>query len=265
MDALSVSSTSASTTPCDATARPMSSTATGAATTSTVPTGSAPAMRANPNPWDPDHAVFNATKDELKGCRNSRSLSVLLVALCRSAGPRHRAVGRREERQIQALDRTQPGLPLKKGRLGTMTHGTVPRHCSPSSTSSIARPSAATCSVIVISSFDFSTTSRRRFRSVRSSTSFSTTMRLTNTPTFAPGLIATPPGAPVRLTDGRRRSHLLDVCVAAMPALLASAFRRQALQFNAVVSIAAKIAPVRFGARAPIHTGRAVRTCRRRI
>ena len=24
--------------------------------------------------------------------------------------------------QIQALDRTQPGLPLKKGRLGTMTH-----------------------------------------------------------------------------------------------------------------------------------------------
>lgn len=27
-----------------------------------------------------------------------------------------------EESQIQALDRTQPGLPLKKGRLGTMTH-----------------------------------------------------------------------------------------------------------------------------------------------
>ncbi len=24
--------------------------------------------------------------------------------------------------QIQALDRTQPGLPMKKGRLGTMTH-----------------------------------------------------------------------------------------------------------------------------------------------
>jgi hypothetical protein len=44
----------------------MSSTTTGAATTSTVPTGSAPAMTANPNPWYPDHAVFNATKDELK-------------------------------------------------------------------------------------------------------------------------------------------------------------------------------------------------------
>ena len=25
-------------------------------------------------------------------------------------------------RQIQALDRTQPGLPIKKGRLATMTH-----------------------------------------------------------------------------------------------------------------------------------------------
>jgi hypothetical protein len=29
--------------------------------------------------------------------------------------------------QIQALDRTQPGLPLKKGRTGTMTHDYV-RH-----------------------------------------------------------------------------------------------------------------------------------------
>src|SRR3970282_175155 len=27
-----------------------------------------------------------------------------------------------EESQIQALDRTQPGLPMKKGRCGTMTH-----------------------------------------------------------------------------------------------------------------------------------------------
>jgi hypothetical protein len=27
-----------------------------------------------------------------------------------------------EKSQIQALDRTQPGLPLKKGRSGTMTH-----------------------------------------------------------------------------------------------------------------------------------------------
>ena len=27
-----------------------------------------------------------------------------------------------EKSQIQALDRTQPGLPMKPGRLGTMTH-----------------------------------------------------------------------------------------------------------------------------------------------
>ena len=27
-----------------------------------------------------------------------------------------------EKSQIQALDRTQPGLPMEKGRLGTMTH-----------------------------------------------------------------------------------------------------------------------------------------------
>jgi hypothetical protein len=27
-----------------------------------------------------------------------------------------------EKSQIQALDRTQPGLPIKKGRCGTMTH-----------------------------------------------------------------------------------------------------------------------------------------------
>jgi len=38
-----------------------------------------------------------------------------------------------EKSQIQALDRTQPGLPLKKGRAGTMTHDytTAPQHSSP--------------------------------------------------------------------------------------------------------------------------------------
>ncbi|KJC61093.1 photosystem reaction center subunit H [Bradyrhizobium sp. LTSPM299] len=36
-------------------------------TTSTTTTGAAPAATASkPNPWYPDHAVFNATKDELK-------------------------------------------------------------------------------------------------------------------------------------------------------------------------------------------------------
>jgi sporulation protein YlmC with PRC-barrel domain len=43
--------------------RPASSTTTGAANTSTAP---ATATISKPNPWYPDHAVFNATKDELK-------------------------------------------------------------------------------------------------------------------------------------------------------------------------------------------------------
>ncbi len=46
-----------------------------------------------------------------------------------------------EKSQIQALDRTQPGLPLKKGRAGTMTHdsnATAPPPCLPPSTCSTA-------------------------------------------------------------------------------------------------------------------------------
>ena len=34
-----------------------------------------------------------------------------------------------EKSQIQALDRTQPGLPMKPGRCGTMTHDSVPVVC----------------------------------------------------------------------------------------------------------------------------------------
>jgi sporulation protein YlmC with PRC-barrel domain len=41
--------------------RPASSTTTGAANTN-----NAPATASKPNPWYPDHAVLNATKDELK-------------------------------------------------------------------------------------------------------------------------------------------------------------------------------------------------------
>ena len=36
-----------------------------------------------------------------------------------------------EKSQIQALDRSQPGLPMKKGRAGTMTHDLAPRHDHP--------------------------------------------------------------------------------------------------------------------------------------
>jgi transposase len=44
-----------------------------------------------------------------------------------------------EKSQIQALDRTQPGLPMKKGRAGTMTHdyerhGVEVEHCRPAGT-----------------------------------------------------------------------------------------------------------------------------------
>jgi sporulation protein YlmC with PRC-barrel domain len=42
--------------------RPATSTTTGAASTNTAPTATA----AKPNPWYPDHAVFSATKDQLK-------------------------------------------------------------------------------------------------------------------------------------------------------------------------------------------------------
>ncbi len=42
---------------------------------------------------------------------------------CREDPPAHAIVLSFDEKnQIQALDRTQPGLPLKKGRAGTMTH-----------------------------------------------------------------------------------------------------------------------------------------------
>jgi sporulation protein YlmC with PRC-barrel domain len=58
----SATASTTTTTPSAAGDRPTSSTTTGAATTST---NAAPA-KANEKPWYPDHAVFNATKDELK-------------------------------------------------------------------------------------------------------------------------------------------------------------------------------------------------------
>jgi transposase len=70
------------------------------------------------------------------------------------APPKHAIVLSVDEKsQIQALDRTQPGLPMKPGRLGTpwgagspqprrrpmMTNATAPRRSSPRSTFSTAR------------------------------------------------------------------------------------------------------------------------------
>ena len=54
-----------------------------------------------------------------------------------------------EKSQIQALDRTQPGLPLKPGKAGTMTHDykrMAPPPYLPPSTCSKAPCSAAACS-----------------------------------------------------------------------------------------------------------------------
>ena len=53
---------------------------------------------------------------------SSRQIARRRRALCRSARTRHRPVGRRKEPASRRLTRTQPGLPLKKGRAGTMTH-----------------------------------------------------------------------------------------------------------------------------------------------
>ena len=73
-----------------------------------------------------------------------------------------------EKSQIQALDRTQPGLPMKPGRAGAMTHD-YKRHGTTTlfaaSTSSTAPSSAATCSAIATrSSSASSTRSRSRSR-----------------------------------------------------------------------------------------------------
>jgi transposase len=99
-----------------------------------------------------------------------------------------------EKSQIQALDRTQPGLPMKKGRCATMTHdykrNSLPRRrpgapppCSPPSTSLRARSSDAACSAIAIrNSSAFSTPSSAKSRSTRRSMSSSTIMPPTSTP-----------------------------------------------------------------------------------
>ena len=91
-----------------------------------------------------------------------------------------------EKSQIQALDRTQPGLPMKKGRAGTMTHDykrTARPRSSPPSTSSTAPCSAAACSATAIrSSSASSMPSRPRSRPASWSTSSSTTTPPTSSP-----------------------------------------------------------------------------------
>ena len=104
-----------------------------------------------------------------------------------------------EKSQIQALDRTQPGLPMKKGRCATMTHDYkrnslpsrrrgAPPPCSPPSTCWKARSSGAACSATAIrNSSAFSTPSSARWRPTRRSTWCSTTTPPTSTPKSRPG------------------------------------------------------------------------------
>jgi transposase len=99
-----------------------------------------------------------------------------------------------EKSQIQALDRTQPGLPMKKGRCATMTHDDkrnslpprrrgAPPPCSPPSISLKARSSGAVCSATGIrNSSAFSMPSNAKCRPTKRSTWCSTTTPLTNTP-----------------------------------------------------------------------------------
>src|SRR6266404_9519514 len=82
-----------------------------------------------------------------------------------------------EKNQIQALDRTQPGLPMKKGRCA------APPPCLPPSMSLRARSLAAACSATGIrNSFAFSMPSNVRCRPTKRSMWFSTITPPTSTP-----------------------------------------------------------------------------------
>src|SRR5450756_339753 len=112
-----------------------------------------------------------------------------------------------EKSQIQALDRTQPGLPMKKGRAGTMTHDYkrhARRHYSRPSMSSTAPSSAAICSATGTRSSSASLTpSRRRCRRERKSTPSSTTTQPTSIRKCANGW----PAIPVGPSTSRRHRH----------------------------------------------------------
>jgi Winged helix-turn helix len=92
------------------------------------------------------HTVCNHTGCVASSCRRIRSLppSCATVVGLYVNPPAHSLVLSVDEKsQIQALDRTQPGLPMKKGRAGTITRdyisGTARPRCSPRSMSSTAQ------------------------------------------------------------------------------------------------------------------------------
>jgi hypothetical protein len=112
-----------------------------------------------------------------------------------------------EKSQIQALDRTQPGLPMKKGRARdgpTTTSDMAPQHCSRPSTSSTAPSSAAICSAIGTRSSSASSTQSRRKRQRESkSTPSSTTTQPTSIRRYANGW----PGIPAGPSTSRPHRH----------------------------------------------------------
>src|SRR6516164_687822 len=110
-----------------------------------------------------------------------------------------------EKSQIQSLDRTQPGLPLKPGRCGTMTHD-YKRNGTTTLFAALdvleGKVIGAACSATGIrSSSGFSTLSRPRSQPGRSCTSSSTTTAATSTPRCAPG------SAGIRVSCSITRRH----------------------------------------------------------
>ena len=72
------------------------------------------------------HRIWRAHGLQPPGCASSSATAPRFAACAPSSGfvdpPARHVLSVDEKSQIQALDRTQPGLPLKKGRAGTMTH-----------------------------------------------------------------------------------------------------------------------------------------------
>ncbi len=100
-----------------------------------------------------------------------------------------------EKTQIQALDRTQPTLPIKPGKAARMTHdykrnGTTSLYAALEIATGEA-PAPATPSTATKSSWPSSSSSRRPTRDA-SCTSWPTTTRPTSTPTSKPGWQRTP-------------------------------------------------------------------------
>jgi len=105
-----------------------------------------------------------------------------------------------EKSQIQALDRSQPGLPMKPGRAGTLTHD-YKRH---GTTTLFAALNVLDGTVIgTRSSSAFSTPSRPRCRRERRSTPSLTTTPPTSIARCANGS----PGIPVGRSTSRRLRH----------------------------------------------------------